>query len=102
METNLKELFNKKKYNRCISTLEDLITREFVLKIQEKCTNYEYTTILDMLDVSDKFFDKQTKWLFIQYFNLLHEDIDDEYMYIDYLLEIYKQVKGCVKTNKDI
>ncbi len=98
MEEDLKKLFHEKKYSKCISILEDLIIKEFVLKIKVQCSNYKYTTILDMLDVSDKFFDKQTKWLFIQYFNLLHEDIDDEYIHLDYLLEIYKQVKGCVKT----
>lgn len=91
MEAKLKKLLMERKYEKCIPILEKFIDEKFTQIIQVKYPAYKYTTILNMADIADKVFDKQTKEIFKKYFNLIHEDFDDDF-YLDCLFEIYRDI----------
>lgn len=84
LERNLKI----KNYKECIKILERNINTYFSNKVKKELHDYEYTTLNELAEISDKVFDEYTNNIFREYYNLINSDEEDDSIYLDCLMEM--------------
>ena len=58
---DLKRYIQEKQYKKSVSCLEKLIINYVVKLIKEKQEDFEYTTMFDLVDASEKYIDNKDK-----------------------------------------
>lgn len=90
MEDNsiIKEYLEQKKYDECTNILKTKIIDYIVDLIKEKCEDYEYTNIIELIEMSEYYIDDERKNIArnLEYFSFEEKDID----VLERMLEICK------------
>ena len=88
MEDNIvaKQLIQDKKYGECIKLVKDKIIKYVVNLIKKKDSTYEYTNVIELIEMSNYFIDDERKNIAknLEYFSIE----EDEIIVLSRLLEI--------------
>lgn len=90
----IKELIKQKKYDKCLDILEKAIIEYIVNLIKQEKNDFEYTTIFDLIEASDRYIKDERKNIAsqIRIYSIQIEDIDNIYRLLK-LCEDYKITK---------
>lgn len=90
MEDNkkIKQYLKEEKYNECSNILKRKIITYIVNLIKEKYKEYEYTNIIELIEMSNYYIDDERKELAqkLEYFSFEEEELD----VLERMLEICK------------
>ena len=90
MEDNniIKKYLEEKKYYECSNILKEKIINYIINLIKEKYEDYEYTNIIELIEMSEIFIDDERKNIArnLEYFSFEEKDID----VLERMLEICK------------
>ena len=90
----IKELIKQKKYDKCLDILEKAIIEYIVNLIKQEKNDFEYTTIFDLIEASDRYIKDERKNIAsqIRIYSAQIEDIDNIYRLLG-ICEDYKITK---------
>ena len=85
---NISDFLHQKNYKECIKLLKNKIIQYIVKLINENGIEYEYTNIIELIELSEKYINDERKNIAkkIEYFSF----DEDESLCLDRLLEICK------------
>ena len=90
---NLGKSIKHKKYEYGIKLLEKEIKDIFIGKIKEKYFNFEYTNMINMLEIAENALDIKSFQNLKRFYMILNEDNNELYE-IEILMNIYKLEVG--------
>ena len=90
----IKELIKQQRYDKCLDILEKAIIEYIVNLIKQEKNDFEYTTIFDLIEASDRYIKDERKNIAsqIRIYSIQIEDIDNIYRLLK-LCEDYKITK---------
>lgn len=87
----IKEYIELKKYEEASKYLEKIIIDYIVNLIKQKKEDFEYTTIFDLIDASNKYIDDKRK--------IIASKIRNYSEYIDEIDNVYRLIELCIEYN---
>ena len=90
----IKELIKQQRYDKCLDILEKAIIEYVVNLIKQEKKDFQYTTIFDLMDASQKYIKDERKGIAnqIRVYSRQIEDIDNIYRLLD-LCKDYNIIK---------
>lgn len=77
-EENFKKYLKEEKYNKCIDIIRNKIINHVIMLIKQKKSDYEYTDIIDLIDMSNIYLTEINKNIAskIDYFSIQEEPLN--------------------------